>query len=141
MLAADLTQDIFLKLIENINHYRFTGKFYNYLFTIAVNTCRNYFSKRSLKEEVLEDYQYVDDEEQKRDILVIQEEGQFVQQALDQLNENQKEAILLKYYCDFKVKEIAEMMGSSVPTTQSRIHQGMKKLGEILDRKEFDNVK
>ena len=31
-LAADLTQDIFLKVIKNIRNYRFTGKFYKYLF-------------------------------------------------------------------------------------------------------------
>jgi RNA polymerase sigma factor (sigma-70 family) len=140
VLAADLTQDIFLKLIENINRYRFTGKFHNYLFTIAVNTCRNHFSKKKFKEEQLEDYLYFDKEERKRDTLVIQEEEQLVQQALDQLNENQKEAILLKYFYDFKVKEIAKIMGTSVPTTQSRIHQGMKKLEGILNRKEFDNV-
>lgn len=41
LLASDLTQDIFLKLVENIDSYKFTGKFNNYLFTIAINTCRN----------------------------------------------------------------------------------------------------
>ena len=46
-LAADLTQDTFLKLIEHIQQYKFTGKFINFLLTIAVNTCKNHFKKKS----------------------------------------------------------------------------------------------
>ena len=46
-LAADLTQDTFLKLITHIQQYRLTGKFINFLLTIAVNTCNNYFKKKS----------------------------------------------------------------------------------------------
>ena len=46
-LAADMTQDTFLKLIEHIQQYRLTGKFMNFLLTIAVNTCNNHFKKKS----------------------------------------------------------------------------------------------
>ena len=46
-LAADLTQDTFLKLIEHIRQYKLTGKFINFLLTIAVNVCNNYFKKKS----------------------------------------------------------------------------------------------
>lgn len=49
----------------------------------------------------------------------------------------QREAIILKYYHDFKVKDIAKTTGVSVPTAQSRIQQGLKKLSKLLDRKEF----
>src|SRR5690625_1676703 len=37
-IAKDLTQEVFMKLIRSIHRYRFTGKFTNFLFTIAVNT-------------------------------------------------------------------------------------------------------
>ena len=54
-VAADLTQDIFLKLVTSINTFRYSGKFYNYLFTIAVNTCNNYCTKKSLNQTELND--------------------------------------------------------------------------------------
>ena len=38
---------------------------------------------------------------------------------------------------DFKVKDIAKTTRVSVPTAQSRIQQGLKKLSKLLDRKEF----
>ena len=47
-IASDLTQDIFLKLVESLPRYRFIGKFQNYLYTMAVNTCNNYLKKRHI---------------------------------------------------------------------------------------------
>ena len=46
--AADITQDVFLKLLENIQSVRKIGKFQNYLLTIAVNTCNNYTKKATV---------------------------------------------------------------------------------------------
>ncbi|MHC5228802.1 RNA polymerase sigma factor [Enterococcus sp. LJL99] len=140
ILAADLTQDIFLKLIENIHKYKFTGKFYNYLFTIAVNTCRNYFTKKSLDECPFEDYNRpLETKTTSETTLLLKEEDSLIQNALNQLNENQREAIILKFYYDFKVKEIAKITDVRVPTAQSRINQGLKKLEKVLDRKEFED--
>lgn len=48
-IASDLTQDIFLKLVESLPRYRFIGKFQNYLYTMAVNTCNNYLKKRHIE--------------------------------------------------------------------------------------------
>lgn len=123
---------------EVIHRYRFSGKFYNYLFTIAVNTCHNYATKKKLKEQPYEEY-FPPSEQ---DILygnelIEKERNKTIQEALDSLNSCQREAVILKYYHSFKVKEIAEITGVSVPTAQSRIHQGLKKLRKVLERKEF----
>lgn len=54
-IASDLTQDIFLKLVESLPRYRFIGKFQNYLYTMAVNTCNNYLKKRHIEQIELTD--------------------------------------------------------------------------------------
>ncbi|MBE1556337.1 sigma-70 family RNA polymerase sigma factor [Sporosarcina limicola] len=57
VLALDLTQDIFLKVIENIEKYKFSGKFLNYLFTITVNVCNNYYNKKKFTQfELVENF-------------------------------------------------------------------------------------
>lgn len=63
ILATDLTQDIFVKLIENIYHYRYSGKLYNYLFTIAVNTCHNYYKKKQIDQIELNEQQLISNRE------------------------------------------------------------------------------
>ena len=137
-VAADLTQDIFLKLVTSINTFRYSGKFYNYLFTIAVNTCNNYCIKKSLNQTELNDSVFSTDVEKSMiDNIIENENSIIIQKALDTLPDMQREAIILKYYHDFKVKDIAKTTGVSVPTAQSRIQQGLKKLSKLLDRKEF----
>lgn len=133
-LAEDLTQDVFLKLIKGIDKYQFTGKFFNYLFTIAVNTCNSYYTKKRFQLTELEDY--LPDTAQKDSLTKVSEEERAaaIQEALNQLPEIQREALILKFYHDLKVKEIAKITGVSVPTAQSRINQGTKKLGKLLDK-------
>jgi RNA polymerase sigma-70 factor (ECF subfamily) len=139
-VAEDLTQDVFLKLVENIHNFRFTGKFYNYLFTIAVNTCRNHFTKKRLVEHSIETQAIPAVPPQATINLVNQENATRIQKALNQLNDGQREAIILKFYYNFKVKEIANITSVSVPTAQSRIQQGLKKLKKMLDKEAFEDV-
>lgn len=141
ILATDLTQDIFVKLIENIYHYRYSGKLYNYLFTIAVNTCHNYYKKKQIDQIELNEQQLISNRETPINHLEIQVEQQLIQEALDKLPTHQREAIILKYYHGLKVKDIAKISGVGLSTAQSRIYQGLKKLEKLLDREDFLNDK
>ncbi len=52
ILSYDLVQETFLKLIKYIGTYKDRGKFKNYLITIALNVCNNYFYEDNSKNEV-----------------------------------------------------------------------------------------
>lgn len=138
-LAADLTQDIFLRVIENIEEYKFSGKFFNYLFTITVNVCNNYYNKKKFLQSELDEKVLNVGSDTIISNLITQENIKQIQLALNTLPVFQREAIILKYYHDLKVKDIAEITGTSVATTQSRIYQGLKKLSNLLNREEFMN--
>ncbi len=45
-LAADLAQEVFLRLVTAVYRYSLTGRFTNYLLTIAVNVCNDYYRRR-----------------------------------------------------------------------------------------------
>lgn len=138
-LAEDLTQDVFLKLIENIEGYQLTGKFFNYLFTIAVNTCNNYSSKKKLSTTELNEAVFAPEEDETVHKMMERETSDQIQKALNMLPDIQKEALLLKFFYNLKVKDIAQITKTSVPTAQSRVQQGLKKLNKYLDRKELFN--
>ena len=118
-VAADLTQDIFFKLISSIYNYKFFGKFTNYIFTIAVNTCNDYF--RKAKPEInneLDELPTSDDTPM--EATIKSEDNKRLHDRLNSLPDKQKEAIILYYYHDLKAKDIAKITGVPLATAKSR---------------------
>ena len=136
-LAADLTQDTFLKLIEHIQQYRLTGKFMNFLLTIAVNTCNNHFKKKSPDLVDTDTLSAVPSNLNISEEVLRQEDAKIIQQAIDRLPDMQKEVVILRFYHDRKLKEIAAITGVSLPTAKSRLKQGLDKLKRYLDKEDF----
>ena len=136
-LAADLTQDTFLKLIEHIQQYRLTGKFINFLLTIAVNTCNNHFKKKSPDIVDMDTLSAVPSDLNISEEVLRQEDAKILQQAIDRLPDMQKEVVILRFYHDRKLKEIAAITGVSLPTAKSRLKQGLDKLKRYLDKEDF----
>lgn len=126
--AEDITQDVFLKLLENIQGVRMLGKLQNYLLTIAVNTCNNYFKKAKPIYTDLETLQIVDDSDSSFEKVFKIEKQTVVKHAINMLPDYQKEVIILRFYFDLKIKEIAAITKASIPTVKSRLQQGLKKL-------------
>lgn len=139
--AADITQDVFLKLLENIQSVRKIGKFQNYLLTIAVNTCNNYYKKAKpmyMDLETLADIEVADNTFEK---IELDELKTDVQYAINTLPDYQKDVIILRFYYDLKIREIANITKVSVSTVKSRLQQGIKKLERyLIDFKGGDNV-
>ncbi|MFD1738403.1 RNA polymerase sigma factor [Bacillus salitolerans] len=135
--AYDLTQEIFIKVIQRIPSYSQKGTFKSWLFSIAVNHCRDYWGsahyRNSLQHielpESLESngssVSYIFERKKSRD---------QVRSAIQSLPEYQREALILKYFHDMKIKEIAVVTNASVPTVKSRLKQGLGKLANLLER-------
>lgn len=131
--AADITQEVFLKLLENIQAVRLLGKFQNYLLTIAVNTCNNYFKKAKPTYTDLESLEITDGTDGSFEKMIEDENKLEVRRAIDALPDYQKEVIILRFYHELKIREIAKITQSSVPTVKSRLQQGLKKLQRYLN--------
>ena len=131
--AADITQEVFLKLLENIQAVRLLGKFQNYLLTIAVNTCNNYFKKAKPTYTDLESLEITDGTDSSFEKMIEDENKLEVRRAIDALPDYQKEVIILRFYHELKIREIAKITQSSVPTVNIRLQQGLKKLQRYLN--------
>lgn len=130
--AADISQEVFLKLLENIQAVRSIGKFQNYLITIAVNLCNNYFKKAKPTYINLDALELTDDTDSSFEKIIQDENRLEVRRAINALPDYQKEVIILRFYHELKIREIAKITKSSIPTVKSRLQQGMKKLQRYL---------
>lgn len=116
LLAADLTQEVFLRLVTAIYRYSVTGKFTNYLLTIAVNVCNDHFRrKKSEAMPLTEDTTAVADAEAQ---LLKKDSASSVRRALSQLPDEQRDAVILRYWHDMKLRDIAAVTGVSTATAK-----------------------
>lgn len=137
-VAEDLTQEVFLRIVRTLSQYRPTGKFSNYIFTIAVNTANDFFrkNKRFIYEE--NDLMGIDAGINIEEIFVKQEQFTYLKEALNKLPDMQKDAILLRYFHNMKIKDIAKITGTNQSTVKSRISQGLSKLKILLSEVELN---
>lgn len=140
-LAYDLTQEVFIKMMKSIENYKSYGKFSNWLLTIAVNQCRDYFRSRKFKQKNIEEEfkdLFKDEKGNISNLLNKKVESKQVRLALLQLPEFQRETIILRYYHNLKIKEIAVVTKSNESTVKSRLRQGIEKL-KVLFREENED--
>lgn len=138
-LAEDLTQETFLKLIRNIEKYDIYGKakFSTYIITVAKNCYIDEIrkSRRISLDYNLEDYaNKLPDESKMEEAVVNRMYASEVEGRLEDLTEEQKLAIRLKYIEGLTLKEIGEILNVETTTVKSRIHNGIIRLRKFFER-------
>ena len=146
-IAYDITQDVFIKMMKNIDKYQIeNGKFKSWLLKIAVNTTKDYFRSKTYKQKT-QSYdisnQEIEDRTNVVDILSKKEEAIKIKEAIENLPKLQREAVILKYYNDLKIKEISYITGENENTIKSRLFNGVKNLKRFLggDNYEKNTIK
>lgn len=147
--AAELTQDTFVKVIENIENFQGRSSFYTWAFRIAVNLTLNYcrrnvrigFSSldaeqvsynsqpgRFLKE-LLSDDSSLDPAEVAQD----NELCQILIESLKKLDDAQRAVVVLRDIEGMNYNQIANVLDIELGTVRSRLSRGRKKLRQILE--------
>lgn len=127
--AWDCTQETFLHLLRYIGTYVEQKKFKAYLYRIAGNVCTDYFRKHAVPmvgEEILETIPKEDER------LSRAELSDQVLRALDLLTQAQREVVILHFFYDFKLREIAQIVEIPMSTAKSRLKQGIDRLRRCM---------
>lgn len=127
MAAEDLTQDIFLKFMQNLHTYAEWGKVKNYLYVTAANAVRDYFRREGRRS--CESLEAAGEPAARREET---EERLAVLAALEKLDEAQREIVILRYYQQLRFREIAQILSMPVSTVRHRLKQAEKILREEL---------
>lgn len=119
--AEDLTQETFLKLFRSLPRYKGRNKFKSYLYTIANRLCID--ESRKMPFYSLEDAAEIAD--RKNEIAQV-EHREEISRLFSVLSEVQREAVLLRFGQELGFAEIAEVMGGSRRTAQSRVRNALQ---------------
>ena len=133
-LAEDLTQDIFIKLIDKSDKYKKNISFKSWIFRMARNMYldkyRFYKMEKRKLESIKPEPQSDDNESDKIRKLVVS--------YLDCLKPKKRMCFVMKYLHDFTISEISEVMKCSEGTVRSRLHYARDELKKALHN---DNTK
>lgn len=129
--ALDIIQDTIVKALK----YQHTLKHKQYLHTwfcrILINTCKTHLTRHG---------NYIvmsEDEFLSNPFLPLGQEDSYkhleVEDALDALNENERTIVMLRYFEDLDLKEIATVIDQNLSTIKSTLYRALKKMKTKLN--------
>src|ERR1043165_7823338 len=132
--AADVTQQVFLKLMTRIDQFRGDAEFATWLFRMVVNTCRDEYRKRRRFVPFPDFFvKHGPPTESPRARYARKELSERVRSAIGELKPKLRWPIVLKYMEDLSYEEIAFVLGCSKGTVASRLTRGHKALARRLN--------
>lgn len=144
--AEDVAQNVFLQVYKSAGRYNATAKFSTWLFTIARNLCLNELRRRSRHRADSLDQAPGDDEQEAprqyedvktvlpHDLALRGELEAKVDEAIADLPEKQRTALLLCREEELSYEDIAKVLETSLSATKSLIHRARETLKDRLKR-------
>ena len=135
--ADDLVQETFLRINYNLENLKDAAKLQPWIFTIAMNICRDYFRQQGKHanwglEEIPENAAPSRLPTTQKQL----EQGQMrscVFGLVNHLSESLRTVIILSDINEFSQREIAEIIGITVENVKIRLHRARKKLKALLE--------
>lgn len=121
-VAPDLVQDAFIKISNRLDTVEHPSA---YLRTVVVNECRSWIRRRST--------------EQKHasrlvEVTTLPPDVDEMWTALAAVSERQRAALVLRFYEDLSLAEVAQTLGCRPGTAKSLVHRGLASLKEVLEK-------
>jgi len=135
-LAEDFTQDLFIKLIKNVDIFIEGRQLSTWLYSIAHNMCKNEYRKQELRKTHMQQVH-----KEPLSVMLNPDLKKFkeaVYQCTNELPEEKKTLYILRFQENLSVPEISSIMNINEGTIKSRIFYLLKEMKEKL--KDFETL-
>lgn len=128
--AEDLCSNVFVKVYKNIDKYDSSkSSISTWIFTITRNTLIDYYRAKKIHVELDENIAIKDDD----DTILTDENLEIMADALENLDDRLREIILLHYYKNESLRDIANKMGISYAYIKILHQKALIKLRKYFD--------
>ncbi len=135
--AMDICQDTFLKAYTSLNRLKDSAKFKAWINRILINRCNDYF-RYSKKVVVMEEMDQAIYNGNDSGNSRANEESMDLLRAMSHLKRETRTILVLRYFQDLSIKDIASIAGCPEGTVKSRISYGLKELRRLLNKDNDD---
>jgi RNA polymerase sigma-70 factor (ECF subfamily) len=129
--AKDMTQEVFIKVFNNLPHFELKSSFSTWLYTITVNTCLNHIDKRKRSPqwwmtEDIDDMEISQRDDESMFMLVAdsleqQELRQQIDHTLEQLDDSVRQILTLRFIDELDYQTIADKLELGLSATKMRL--------------------
>lgn len=127
--AEDLTQEVFFKLSKSDSSKPENIK--SWVYTIAKNAITDYYRKKKVLTEDVDNVEFVDEEEEDNK-EAVNGLSSCVVSFINQLPEEYRSIMILSELENMPQKEIAETLGMNYTTVRSKVQRGRRKLKDVF---------
>jgi len=135
--AEEATQEAFIRMVTRLESYNNEYKFSTWLLSITRNYCIDLIRKKKMLhlsiDEPLPPHPALISERSKNpeQSAMYADKQVMVQEMLQKLPEDDREAIVLRYFYDHSYDEIASIMETTVSSVKARLFRARQKLAKI----------
>ncbi|HEX6303953.1 MAG TPA: RNA polymerase sigma factor [Anaerolineales bacterium] len=134
--AEDLAEEVFIRVWRSIASYEDQGvPFISYLFSVARNAIIDHYRSTGRKgyQESIEGKVLQDLNADPSDIAMTNLENQEIRQILDQLRDDYRMVLVLRFLSELSPEEIAQVMGRSTGAVRVLQHRALISLRDLLE--------
>ena len=133
-MVEDLTQDIFIKAYESLDKFENRSSFYTWLYSIAINKCRDEIRKKKFRNFIsldkVTDYKFTYTSDESKNI----ENKMLLEEALQKLKRDFREILILKEINDFSYQEISAILNCEIGTVRSKLSRARVELAKVIKK-------
>jgi RNA polymerase sigma-70 factor (ECF subfamily) len=149
-IAEDIVQEVFVRVVQNVESFKEEARFATWAYTIARNLCIDHLRKRVHRRHASLDQSNGPDSSDAplvervaaegaggADRAAIGKElGAHIAAAVEKLPDDQREVFLMRHLGELPFKEIAEVLGTNENTVKSRMRYALERLQAALSEYE-----
>ena len=137
-VAEELHQQTWLSVLDHLEKFDATasaGGFKAWLFRIATNKANDHWRSSGREKNAKDGLKLITEEAVPQASFRMEgtEQELKLRRAIEQLPENQRQVLMLRYYSNLKFVEIAELLGCPLNTALGRMHKAMLKLKQLME--------
>ena len=143
-VAEDLTQEVLIKVVKVVDEGRYVdkGRFLPWLLRIAHNKVLDYFraqkqvrtvSESSAGFDILGSKNFAEPSIEEQ--MISEQCAEEIRALVDELPEEQRDVVRMRYYEGLSFKEIAELTGVSINTALGRMRYALINMRQIIKKK------
>lgn len=126
--AEDVVQETFIKAYRKMDSFEGRSSFKNWLYQIAINTAKNKIRDTAASDHVRLDHVQIWEGAKAESALISEDIAAQIKEAVDELPERQRIALVLRIFEDLSFKEIASIMQCPYDTAKANYRHALMKL-------------